>query len=144
MKTVKLFSDGSCLGNPGIGGWAYILQYNDWQKKNSGADLETTNNKMELKAVIMGIKALKEACKIEIYTDSSYVANAINSWLENWVKKDFKKVQNPQLWQEYLKVSKIHKIKAFWIKGHSGHPQNEECDKMAKMAANNLKKMDQI
>lgn len=144
MKTVKLFSDGSCLGNPGIGGWAYILQYEDWQKKNSGADLETTNNKMELKAVIMGIKALKEPYEIEIYTDSSYVANAINSWLENWIKKDFKKVQNPQLWKEYLKVSKMHKIKAFWIKGHSGHLQNEECDKMAREAANNLKKMDQI
>lgn len=139
MKIVKLFSDGSCLGNPGVGGWAYILEYNEYQKKDSGASEKTTNNQMELTAAIMGIKALKEPCKIELFTDSSYVANAINSWLKNWIKKDFKKVQNVELWKEYIKVSSIHNIKAFWVKGHSGHKQNEECDKMARDAANKLK-----
>ncbi|ASM36175.1 ribonuclease HI [Campylobacter sputorum] len=139
MKIVKLFSDGSCLGNPGVGGWAYILEYNEYQKKDSGASEKTTNNQMELTAAIMGIKALKEPCKIELFTDSSYVANAINSWLNNWIKKDFKKVQNVELWKEYIKVSSIHSIKAFWVKGHSGHKQNEECDKMARDAANKLK-----
>ncbi|ASM39512.1 ribonuclease HI [Campylobacter sp. RM12327] len=139
MKIVKLFSDGSCLGNPGVGGWAYILEYNEYQKKDSGASEKTTNNQMELTAAIMGIKALKEPCKIELFTDSSYVANAINSWLNNWIKKDFKKVQNIELWKEYIKVSSIHSIKAFWVKGHSGHKQNEECDKMARDAANKLK-----
>ncbi|ASM37856.1 MAG: ribonuclease HI [Campylobacter sputorum] len=139
MKIVKLFSDGSCLGNPGVGGWAYILEYNEYQKKDSGASEKTTNNQMELTAAIMGIKALKEPCEIKLFTDSSYVANAINSWLKNWIKKDFKKVQNVELWKEYIKVSSIHNIKAFWVKGHSGHPQNEECDKMARDAANKLK-----
>ncbi|WP_228568358.1 ribonuclease HI [Campylobacter sputorum] len=139
MKIVKLFSDGSCLGNPGFGGWAYILEYNEYQKKDSGASEKTTNNQMELTAAIMGIKALKEPCEIKLFTDSSYVANAINSWLKNWIKKDFKKVQNVELWKEYIKVSSIHNIKAFWVKGHSGHPQNEECDKMARDAANKLK-----
>lgn len=143
MKTVKLFSDGSCLGNPGVGGWAYILEYNSHEKKDSGANPKTTNNQMELTAAIMGIKALKEPCKVELFTDSSYVANAINSWLENWVKKDFKKVQNVPLWKEYLKASLDHDVRAFWVKGHNGHPQNEECDKMARDAANKLK-MDQI
>lgn len=139
MKIVKLFSDGSCLGNPGVGGWAYILEYNEYQKKDSGASEKTTNNQMELTAAIMGIKALKEPCEIKLFTDSSYVANAINSWLKNWIKKDFKKVQNVELWKEYIKVSSIHNIKAFWVKGHSGHKQNEECDKMARDAANKLK-----
>ncbi|ASM34508.1 ribonuclease H [Campylobacter sputorum subsp. bubulus] len=139
MKIVKLFSDGSCLGNPGVGGWAYILEYNEYQKKDSGTSEKTTNNQMELTAAIMGIKALKEPCEIKLFTDSSYVANAINSWLKNWIKKDFKKVQNVELWKEYIKVSSIHNIKAFWVKGHSGHPQNEECDKMARDAANKLK-----
>lgn len=143
MKTVKLFSDGSCLGNPGVGGWAYILEYNKHEKKDSGAKEEATNNQMELTAAIMGIKALKEPCKIELFTDSSYVANAINSWLENWIKKDFKKVQNVALWQEYIKASSPHEVKAFWVKGHNGHTQNEECDKMARDAANKLK-MDKI
>lgn len=140
MKIVKLFSDGSSLGNPGFGGWAYILQYNGREKTQSGAELNATNNQMELKAVIMGLEAIKEPCEIEIYTDSTYVANGINSWLEGWIKKDFKKIMNVDLWKKYLQASKIHKIKAFWIKGHNKHPQNEKCDQMAKKAAVNLKK----
>ena len=139
MKTVCLFSDGSCLNNPGFGGWAYILEYNGKSKEASGANELTTNNQMELTAVIMGLKALKEPCCVNLYTDSSYVANAINEWLDGWFKKGFKNVKNIPLWQEYLEISKPHKVKAVWVKAHNGHPQNERCDKLARAAATNLK-----
>lgn len=141
MKSICLFSDGSCLGNPGIGGWAYILEYKDKIKKQSGSQADTTNNQMELLAVINGLKALNEPCEVQIYTDSSYVTNAINSWLENWVKKEFKNVKNISLWKEYIEVSKLHKISAFWVKGHAGHPQNEECDIMARNEAIKLQEV---
>lgn len=139
MKTVCLFSDGSCLDNPGAGGWAYILEYKNAVKKQSGAKADTTNNQMELRAVIEGLKALKEPCNVKLYTDSSYVANAINSWLSTWVKKSFKNVKNVPLWQEYIAAAAPHNISAVWIKAHAGHPQNEECDKMAKEAAQSIK-----
>lgn len=135
MKTICLFSDGSCLNNPGPGGWAYILEYKNAVKKASGSERLTTNNQMELRAVIEGLKALKEPCNVELFTDSSYVANAINSWLFGWVNKNFKNVKNVPLWLEYLEISKPHKIKAIWVKAHNGHPQNEECDKMARQEA---------
>lgn len=143
MKQILLFSDGSCLDNPGPGGWAYILEYKGHIKKASGGKNNTTNNQMEITAVIEGLKALKEPCEVEIYTDSSYVANSINSWLENWIKKDFKKVKNVELWHEYIQVSKPHKIKAFWLKAHNGHPQNEECDTMARNEAIKIKTMEE-
>ncbi|AQW85256.1 ribonuclease HI [Campylobacter pinnipediorum subsp. pinnipediorum] len=139
MKTICLFSDGSCLNNPGPGGWAYILEYKENIKKQSGGENNTTNNQMELRAVIEGIKALKEPCNIKLYTDSSYVANSINSWLEGWIKKDFKKVKNIELWKEYINVSQQHNINAIWVKAHNGHPQNEECDKMARDEAIKIK-----
>lgn len=132
MKIVCLFSDGSCLNNPGAGGWAYILEYKNAVKKSSGGEAMTTNNQMELRAVIEGLKALKEPCEVRLFTDSQYVANAINSWLSGWVSKNFKNVKNIPLWLEYLQISKPHKIKATWVKAHNGHPQNEECDKMAR------------
>lgn len=135
MKTVCLFSDGSCLENPGYGGWAYILEYNAHKKSASGGVAQTTNNQMELTAVIEGLKALKEPCNVKLYTDSSYVANAINEWLANWVAKNFKNVKNIELWQEFLEISKPHKITAFWVKAHNGHQQNELCDQMAREAA---------
>ena len=139
MKTVCLFSDGSCLDNPGAGGWAYILNYNGHTKIASGAQAYTTNNQMELRAVIEGLRALKEPCKVEIYTDSSYVADSINKWLDGWVKKNFKNVKNVPLWQEFLQISKQHNIKANWIKAHNGHPQNELCDQLAREAATKIK-----
>lgn len=139
MKSVKLFSDGSCLGNPGIGGWAYILEFNGHEKCECGGEMLTTNNKMELRAAIEGLKALKEPCEVKIFTDSSYVTNSINGWLEKWVAKNFKGKQNVELWREFLCVSAMHKISAFWIKGHAGHPQNERCDEMARNFAQNLK-----
>ena len=135
MKLVKLFSDGSCLNNPGRGGWAFILEYGEYKLKKSGGESFTTNNKMELTAVIMGLKALKFPCEVELYSDSSYVVNGINGWIFSWIKKNFKDVKNPELWREYLQVSAPHKIRAFWVKGHDGHPQNEECDELARKAA---------
>jgi ribonuclease HI len=94
---------------------------------------------MELKAVIEGLKALKEPCEVEIVSDSSYVVKGINEWLPNWIKREFKKVKNPKLWQEYIKVSKPHKIKATWVRGHNGHKENERCDKLAKEQALKIK-----
>lgn len=139
MKSVKLFSDGSCLGNPGAGGWAYILQYGDAIKKASGAEAMTTNNQMELTAAIMGLSALKQPCRIELFTDSEYVVKAINSWLAKWVVTDFKGKKNADLWRRYLAAAAPHEIKASWVKGHAGHPQNEECDAMARAAAEAIK-----
>ncbi|MBF0985197.1 ribonuclease HI [Campylobacter sp.] len=139
MKSVKLFSDGSCLGNPGAGGWAYILQYGDAIKKASGAEAMTTNNQMELTAAIMGLSALKQPCRVELFTDSEYVVKAINSWLAKWVVTDFKGKKNADLWRRYLAAAAPHEIKASWVKGHAGHPQNEECDAMARAAAEAIK-----
>ena len=139
MKEVTLYCDGSSLGNPGPGGWAAILDYKGKQKSFSGGSRVATNNQMELKAVIEGLKKLKEPCNVEVVTDSSYVANAINGWLDSWIKKDFKKVKNKELWQEYLNVAKNHKIKATWVRGHSGHKLNEQCDKLAVNEAKKFK-----
>ena len=139
MKSVKLFSDGSCLGNPGVGGWAYILQYGDAIKKASGAEAMTTNNQMELTAAIMGLSALKQPCRVELFTDSEYVVKAINSWLAKWVVTDFKGKKNADLWRRYLAAAAPHEIRASWVKGHAGHPQNEECDAMARAAAEAIK-----
>ncbi len=135
MKRVYLFSDGSSLGNPGPGGYCAILRYKDRERIVKGGESRTTNNRMELKAVIEGLKALKEPCEVEVYSDSNYVVKALNEWLENWIAKDFKNVKNRDLWQEYLRVSKPHKIMAYWVKAHSGHKENEICDKIAKEEA---------
>jgi ribonuclease HI len=138
-KVVTLYSDGSSLGNPGAGGWGTILEYKGKERELSGGVSDTTNNRMELTAVIRGLQELKEPCSVEVVTDSSYVANAINSWLSGWVAKDFKKVKNIDLWREYLEAAKEHKVKATWVRGHSGHPQNERCDKLAVDAAKKIK-----
>ena len=139
MKKIYLFSDGSALGNPGPGGFGTILRYNEAERIVSGGEAHTTNNRMELRGVIEGLKALKEPCEVMIVSDSSYVVNAINEWLENWVKRSFKKVKNPDLWQEYLTVSAPHKISAVWIRGHDGHEENERCDTIAKKEAEKYK-----
>jgi ribonuclease HI len=139
LKKILLFSDGSSLGNPGPGGYCALLRYKDKERIIKGSQRLTTNNQMELKGVIEGLKALKEPCEVEIISDSSYVVKGINEWLKNWVKKDFKGVKNVELWQEFLEVSKPHKIKAIWVRGHSGHKENEICDKIAKQMANTMK-----
>jgi ribonuclease HI len=130
-KQITLYSDGSSLGNPGPGGYGGILSFKEVEKEYSGGEPHTTNNRMELRAVIEGLKLLKEPCSVKVVSDSSYVVNAINNWLSGWVKKKFKNVKNIDLWQEYLEVSKPHHIDATWVKGHSGHPHNERCDTLA-------------
>ena len=135
MKKITLFSDGSALGNPGPGGYGVILRYGDNEKELSGSEVHTTNNRMELLGVIEGLRALKEPCDVEIISDSSYVVKGINEWLQNWIKRDFKKVKNPDLWKDYIDVSKLHKIKATWVRGHDGHIENERCDELARDAA---------
>ncbi len=139
MNKIYLFSDGSSLGNPGKGGYCAILKFKDKEKVIKGAQKTATNNQMELKAVIEGLKALKKPCDVEITSDSTYVVKGINEWLKNWIKKDFRKVKNPELWKEYINVSKSHKINAKWVKGHAGHEENERCDTIAKEEAENLK-----
>lgn len=139
MKKITLFCDGSSLGNPGYGGWCAILRYKNNEKILKGGERDTTNNRMELMATIEGLKALKEPCSVEIVSDSKYVCEAINSWLPNWIKKDFKNVKNQDLWLKYIDTAKHHKIEAKWVKGHNGHIENEICDKLAKEEALKLK-----
>ncbi len=141
MKKITLFSDGSALGNPGPGGYGTILVYGDKEKIISGGEKHTTNNRMELKGAIEGLKALKEPCEVEIISDSSYVVKGINEWLKNWIKRDFKKVKNIDLWKEYIEVSSPHAIKATWVRGHNGHVENERCDELARDEAEKQKKL---
>ncbi len=137
MKEVELFTDGACSGNPGPGGWGAILRYNSVEKELCGGEADTTNNRMELTAVIEGLKALKEPCIVNICTDSKYVCDGINlGWAEGWRARGWKKADkkpalNPDLWSELLDLTKKHKVTFNWIKGHAGHPENERCDKMA-------------
>ena len=139
MKKITLFSDGSALGNPGPGGYGVILRYGETEKELSGSEAHTTNNRMELKGVIEGLKALKEPCRVDVVSDSSYVVKGINEWLVNWIKRDFKKVKNPDLWKEYIDAAKKHQINAIWVRGHDGHEENERCDILAKEAAQKAK-----
>jgi len=134
-KKVTLYSDGSSLGNPGPGGYGGILEYRGRRKEYSGGEAHTTNNRMELKGVIEGLRMLKEPCDVTVISDSSYVTKAINEWLKGWIAKDFKKVKNPDLWKEYMEVSKPHTVKGVWVRGHDGHPENERCDQLAREEA---------
>lgn len=137
MKRVEIFTDGACSGNPGPGGWGAILRYNGKEKELSGGERETTNNRMELTAVIEAVKALKEPCEAVITSDSSYVCKAfLEGWIFNWIKKGWKKssnkeIPNTDLWKELLTVLKPHKYSFVWVRGHNGHPENERCDKLA-------------
>ncbi len=139
MKQIYLFSDGSALGNPGPGGYGTIIRYKNFEKELTGGDAHTTNNRMELLGVIEGLRALTEPCSVEITSDSSYVVKGINEWLEGWIKKDFKKVKNVDLWKEYIEVSKPHQIHAVWVRGHDGHEENERCDDLARATAEKFK-----
>ncbi len=136
-KFVELFTDGACSGNPGPGGWGAILRYAGKEKELCGGDSQTTNNRMELLAVINGLKALKEPCVVKITTDSKYVSDAVTlgwakSWQQNgWKKADKKPALNSDLWQELLDLLDMHDVQFNWVKGHAGHPENERCDAMA-------------
>ncbi|MBQ8783157.1 MAG: ribonuclease HI [Clostridia bacterium] len=137
MKHIDIFTDGACSGNPGPGGWGSILRYNGKEKELSGSEKETTNNRMELTAVIKALEALKEPCEVTVYTDSKYVCDAIvkrwvYSWKSNgWRKADKKPALNVDLWEQLLALLEKHKAEFVWLKGHAGHPENERCDKMA-------------
>ena len=137
MKQIELFTDGACSGNPGPGGWGAILRYNGVEKELSGGEINTTNNRMELTAVIKGLKALKEPCFVTLTTDSKYVSDGISkgwaqSWKNNgWRKADKKPALNPDLWDELLNLLNLHEVEINWVKGHAGHPENERCDKLA-------------
>ena len=138
-KQITLYSDGSSLGNPGPGGYGGILEFKGVRKEYFGGDAHTTNNRMELRGVIEGLKLLKEPCDVEIISDSSYVVKAINEWLEGWVRKNFSKVKNVDLWKEYLEISSPHNVRGTWVRGHNGHQENERCDELARNEAERIK-----
>jgi ribonuclease HI len=136
MKEITIYTDGACSRNPGKGGWGAILLYNNHKKKLSGFKPLTTNNQMELTAIIKAIEALKEKCKIDLYTDSQYVKKGITEWIENWIKKGWKTsnkkpVKNTELWKNLYELSKKHDITWHWIKGHAGNKYNEIADTLA-------------
>lgn len=137
MKQVEIFTDGACSGNPGPGGWGAILRYNGHEKELSGGEQLTTNNRMELIAVIEALKALKEPCEVTLTSDSKYVCDAIKlGWAKkwksnNWIKSDRSKAKNPELWDELLTLLEKHRMKINWVRGHNGHPENERCDRLA-------------
>lgn len=139
MKTVEIFTDGACSGNPGPGGWGAILRFGKITKELSGGEAQTTNNRMELSAVIAALSALKEPCKVILTSDSKYIIDAVtlgwakkwqaNGWMRN--KKD--KALNPDLWDKLLGLLDVHDVEFVWVKGHAGHPENERCDQLAVM-----------
>jgi ribonuclease HI len=135
VKLVTIYSDGACEGNPGPGGWAVALQYGAVQKQFSGGEIATTNNRMELKAAIEGLKRLKEGCEVEFHTDSEYLRNGITKWIFAWKRKNWKKgqtaIKNVDLWKELDAATSIHKVKWNWVRGHSGNTLNELCDRLA-------------
>lgn len=131
--TIFLYTDGAASGNPGPGGYGVVLKCGTHVKEISGGFAKTTNNRMELLAVIVGLEAIKwENARVEVWSDSKYVVNAITEgWLEKWILKDWKKVKNPDLWQRFLPLYRAHQVTFHWIKGHAGHPENERCDRLA-------------
>ena len=145
MKQVKIITDGSCLGNPGRGGWACILRYNEHKSEIYGYSPHTTNNRMELTAAIEGLRALKEPCAVEVITDSEYVKNGITAWLPNWKRRNWmtsqkKPVVNQDLWEELDELAAKHQTRWSWTKGHASHADNNRCDELAQTAAREQRK----
>ncbi|MBI3583801.1 MAG: ribonuclease HI [Nitrospinae bacterium] len=150
MKNIFIYADGACRGNPGPGGYGVLLKYNDrfgkvTAKEVKGAEENTTNNKMELTAAIMGLKTLKEPCHVTIVSDSNYLIQGMTKWVNSWLKKGWKTadkmpVKNRELWEKLIVLSKRHKIEWKWIKGHNGHPENERADELANEAIDELLK----
>ncbi len=143
--SVQMFTDGSCLGNPGPGGWAAILRWNGTERELSGGETGTTNNRMELMAAIEGLAALKRDVPVDLYTDSTYVRNGITQWIHNWKRNgwrtaDKKPVKNADLWQRLDDLASRHRVAWHWVKGHDGHPENERADILARTAAENMGK----
>lgn len=137
MKAVTLYTDGACSGNPGPGGWGAVLLYGEHKKEISGGEAQTTNNRMELTAVIEALKLLKEPCVVDLYSDSKYVIDALEKgWAKGWkkrgwVKSDKKPALNPDLWEVLLELAQVHQLRYHWVKGHASNPLNNRCDEMA-------------
>ena len=143
MKTVNIYTDGACRGNPGNGGWGVLIEYQDVSKEYFGGEENTTNNKMELKAAIEGLSILKERCDVNITTDSKYVMDGITSWIKNWKNNNWKNsskkdVKNKDLWIELDELISQHNVKWSWVKGHSGHQKNEIADALANKGIDSL------
>ena len=142
QNTVEIFTDGACSGNPGPGGYAAILKYGQEIREISGYEVETTNNRMEMMAVIEALRQLKRPCEVRIITDSQYVVKGMTEWIQGWIKRNWltsqkKPVLNKSLWKELLRLCQKHKIEWQWVKGHNGHPYNERCDQLAREAIMN-------
>ncbi|MDG2305893.1 MAG: ribonuclease HI [Candidatus Binatia bacterium] len=142
-KRVRLYTDGSCHGNPGPGGWAAILEWGTKSRELSGNDPATTNNRMEMMAVVEGLRALKEPCAVDVWTDSRYVVDGMKSWLAAWKKRGWKTaskqpVKNEEIWRALDEEAGRHEVTWNWVKGHAGHPQNERCDELANEAIERL------
>ena len=147
MSVIEVYTDGACSGNPGPGGYGIILRYGNHSRKISGYDPNTTNNRMELMAVIEALRAIKKPGRVKVVSDSSYVIKGMTEWIKGWIKKNWvnsqkKPVLNRDLWEKLLEFSQPHTIEWVWVKGHQGHTENEECDKMARQAIANKKGID--
>lgn len=139
MASVTIYTDGACVGNPGPGGWAAVLLWNGHRREISGYEPQTTNNRMELQAAIEALGALKKPCVVDLYTDSQYLQNGMRSWLANWKRNqwrtaDRRPVKNAELWQALDGLAQTHRVHWHWVRGHSGHPENERCDELANQA----------
>jgi ribonuclease HI len=144
LKQVQLITDGACIGNPGPGGWAYILRYKAQKREGYGCEPRTTNNRMELTAAIQGLRALKEPCEVEVVTDSEYLKNGITTWIHNWKRRgwmttDKKPVVNQDLWHELDDLTQSHTVKWSWTRGHASHEDNNRADELATWAAREQK-----
>ena len=147
MKQVRAFTDGACSGNPGPGGWGAVLQFGDHERELHGGAADTTNNRMELTAAIEALKALSEPCRVSLTTDSKYVKDGITQWLANWKRNGWrtaakKPVKNQDLWQALDHESSRHEIDWCWVKGHSGHPENERADRLANLGMDEVRDTD--
>jgi len=145
LKIVEIFTDGACRGNPGPGGWGVVLRYGDAERELYGGEWETTNNRMELRAAIEGLRALSRPCTVDLTTDSAYVRNGIMTWLHDWKRKGWKTagrkpVKNVDLWQALDAESQRHDVRWHWVKGHSGHAENERADRLANRGIDELQK----
>lgn len=143
MKKVALFTDGACRGNPGPGGWGVLMRFGDQEKKLHGGEQHTTNNRMELMAAIQGLKALKESCDVTLTTDSQYVRMGVTEWMAGWKKRnwktaDKKPVKNQDLWEQLDAQAMLHQVKWLWVKGHSGHSENDIADALANCGIDEL------
>ncbi|TXK65894.1 ribonuclease HI [Alkalisalibacterium limincola] len=144
MKSIEIHTDGACLGNPGPGGWAALLRFNGRERELVGGELDTTNNRMEMMAAIQGLESLKEPCSVKLFTDSQYVQKGFVEWLPGWVRRGWKTsggepVKNQDLWQRLQRAAQPHQVQWQWVKGHSGDPDNERVDELARTAAEQLR-----